>query len=1192
MIQYSYTLKTQPIPNILNCRGNDTAMVHIEKVEIYGFKSFGFRNTTVKLAPGLVSISGANGSGKSVILDAIAFALGEKSPKILRVGRLSEIIHDQKGGSSKIARASVHFDNTERAIPVDADHVSVTRVLEQSGESVYYLNNQKSTRSRIYDLLDVANAGLTGLNHIQQGAISRIADLSANEKREIISESVGLSYFDEKKEQAIGELDKADRHLAIVLAKTGEMRRRIDELEEERTQMLRYNVIQRDLKYYEMMLQLQKLSQIKDDIALLSDKSGKTDEDIREVSKNLDMVRAQIAALDEKKQGLMSDAEIRGDATARIASSISDTHTKYQNAESALRMAERRLAQAKSRSDNIRNETQDIIRARKRNRAKQAETHQKVRQAAAERDHISHQLAAVDKQRSTLLDTQARLAAQTAESNRRISSLTASLARLDREHTQVSLSIKQAEANAESSRNRIRGLDDSIVDLTSLESRMRMWLKHQDDAIKNTKSMIDGIKSKRETTVSDLDHIEPLIQAAGDGVTRYESKLHLVKKVMHEDYSVGQLHTDKSHLGVLGMVYDLLKWPQRYERAVMACGSDWLRALVVDNIQTQVAIERELHRLGLPRIRIVSLDMIQTDAVYEHTSKRLSEFVSCDERLEPLRDLLFGHITIHDTVSSTKKAAAAGMAAVSISGRYIIPKGGTILDQGSKIANLTRIISMSSEIGGLRRSVDMLKGMRTKRLETLHNLDDEISVSSGHYARSREYRASASQSLADITTRLGAARRLRERIVSRLATHDADLPGDMRKLAQLSQEIQDTEQRLAGERASAPTQKSGELAKRLTSVNRQKAEFESLQTAAIRQYSQYDATWRGTKSAAADLLRRAGFLSREQTKLIQEEHELQDSLPKLRDTVNKHHLDLQNLRQKEQEVIQVSSGALARLHDCESDLSRLRTQERTLADKLGVLQRRHDSLRRDLTHAQSRASRISDGLPPNMINLTPSDIDVDPLVSALKEELESLPPLNANAPSAYDILSEGYRTMSDRKNMLEEERNRIVSFIEGIEKDKRQRFLDAFDIVDTEIRTIFQKMIGGDASLELEDEDDLFGTGIIYKIQFPGKSRRTSASISGGEKTLAAIAFVLALQKLKPSPFYLFDEVDAALDAPNAENLANILAERAKGFQFVVISHKEFVVQKAGLIYGVYPKDGISQVVTYRDRRARLPTAG
>ena len=211
--------------------------------------------------------------------------------------------------------------------------------------------------------------------------------------------------------------------------------------------------------------------------------------------------------------------------------------------------------------------------------------------------------------------------------------------------------------------------------------------------------------------------------------------------------------------------------------------------------------------------------------------------------------------------------------------------------------------------------------------------------------------------------------------------------------------------------------------------------------------------------------------------------------------------------------------------------------------------------------------------------------DVESIVHGLTSELTSLNALNAKAPETYLEVSYGYRSMSTRKNSLEEERNSIVKFIEDIEKDKRQTFLDAFDKVDKEIRLIFNKMTGGNAWLELQNEDDIFNSGISYLIQFPNKPKRESTSISGGEKTLAAIVFVLALQKLKPSPFYLFDEVDAHLDAPNAERLSTILEERSKESQFIMVSLKDSVIQKAKLIYGVFPKNGVSHVVTYKDKR-------
>ncbi len=224
-------------------------MVHIKKVEIYGFKSFGFKNTTVQFEPGLISISGPNGSVKSNILDAIIFAMGENRPKIMRVDKLRSLIHDIEGTrrGSRMARSSVHFDNSDRKIPVDSDIVEITRELDEQGDNTYYLNKKKTNRSHILDLLDMANAGLGQLNAIQQGTVTRISEFTSEEKRKTIEDLIGLSYFDEKKTEAIKQLDEADRRLEIALAKMGEIKKRIDELEEERNQKLRHDILEREL---------------------------------------------------------------------------------------------------------------------------------------------------------------------------------------------------------------------------------------------------------------------------------------------------------------------------------------------------------------------------------------------------------------------------------------------------------------------------------------------------------------------------------------------------------------------------------------------------------------------------------------------------------------------------------------------------------------------------------------------------------------------------------------------------------------------------------------------------------------------------------------------------------------------------------------------------------------------------------
>jgi len=332
-------------------------------------------------------------------------------------------------------------------------------------------------------------------------------------------------------------------------------------------------------------------------------------------------------------------------------------------------------------------------------------------------------------------------------------------------------------------------------------------------------------------------------------------------------------------------------------------------------------------------------------------------------------------------------------------------------------------------------------------------------------------------------------------------------------------------------------------------------------------------------------LRRKALLN-EQTSLAKEKSELDSTITKFKTEKDASEKELVKLRDKEQELITTSGTSVSQLTEFDVKLDERRKKEKKITDEINRLAIELDGLKRDLVGIKTDESSLKKILNAFGFDESIETFDVEPSIEILEKEENSLATsLNAIAPQRYVEISTGYRESSNRKNELEAERNAVVAFIESIEKDKRQTFLDAFDTVDKEIREIFTKMNGGNAWLELENEDDIFNAGVSYFIQFQNKPKRESTTISGGEKTLAAVVFVLALQRLKPSPFYLFDEIDAHLDAPNAESLAKIVEERSKGSQFIMVSLKDSVVEKAKLIYGVYPKNGISHVVTYKDKR-------
>jgi chromosome segregation protein len=403
------------------------------------------------------------------------------------------------------------------------------------------------------------------------------------------------------------------------------------------------------------------------------------------------------------------------------------------------------------------------------------------------------------------------------------------------------------------------------------------------------------------------------------------------------------------------------------------------------------------------------------------------------------------------------------------------------------------------------------------------------------------------------------------------------------KIIQILSSVESLKQRIRLVRENYSDIEQTSIANELSFLNTKKSSLNSEKTRIQNKLSEAEAT---ISVVVDSKKRRKNALLQEQTSIAGEKNELKTTITKFQTEKDASEKKLIKLREKEQELISTSGTSVTQLSKFDAQLNERNEKERKITNDVNKLAIELGGLKRDLAEIKNDVSSLKKILNAFGFDESIETFDVEPSIEMLEKEQNSLATsLNTNAPQRYVEISTGYRSMSSRKNELEAERNAVVSFIEGIEKDKRQTFLDAFDTVDNEIREIFTKMNGGNAWLELENEDDIFNAGISYFIQFPNKPKRESTSISGGEKTLAAVVFVLALQRLKPSPFYLFDEIDAHLDAPNAESLAKIVEERSKGSQFIMVSLKDSVVEKAKLIYGVYPKNGVSHVVTYKDKR-------
>ena len=1168
-------------------------MVHIKKVEIFGFKSFGFKNTIVDFAPGLVSISGPNGSGKSNILDAIIFALGENRPKVMRADKLRSLIHDVEGSTRRgprMARASVHFDNSDRKIPVEADSVEITREMDDKGENIYYLNKKKTQRHQILDLLDMANAGLHQLNNVQQGTVTRISEFSPEEKRQVIEDLVGLSYFDEKKAEAEKQLQTADQRLEVAMAKMGEVKKQIDNLEEERNLKLRHDFIDKEMARLRAIEAANKMKSIKADKISKEQTLSELETESSKFGEELTVVKKEIEELETKKSAFMKEVNEFNQAKASIDTELSDAMHKFEEINSTVATKKKRLVQIENRFPQIKEEIEQIQQQRGSIESEISQQKESIEKTNADKKKINDELQIMDTALEKVAAEQAHAASQKHEVDQKIKKLTNDLHNAQLSLKKFESEKKDLEKKITENTNKNTDIKNEQRNLDQLRQKLQITISHHIETIAELKSRISEFASKKTKFEKDIEDLNLILEKSSKAATHFETKIKVVKGAMHEDYTVAKLKEDADQLGIMGLVYEMISWDKQYERAIMATSSDWIKAIVVRDFTTLINIAEFAKHKKLPKLKIIPLEAIPKFKLEPPKEKGvigiLSDYVKCDPKFVPIKKFLFGNVVLTESKESALKVSKEGYKAVSIGGAFFEAKSSAVIvDINSKISKITKIISQSTSVDGLLQSVSLLKKFVQRKKNSLKKINGTIDKYQDRLSISETELATAEHRTSDLIDQISRTQRLINSLTNRVEQQQQRITHLETEVAKQSSYVDSLQERVAIVKENYEDGEQIRISHEIARLNAKKAELQKRQTEIVIVHNEKTTELVNINTKDAHGKSQIRALHEENDSLIQERQDIESNIGDLEKHKEDANQELVALRQKEQEIIGTSGTSVSQLQEYDDKLKTLNERDKTLTKEISSLERQSDSLRRDLKELYERETATKQIIDAYGLDEDAETFDVSGVLQPLFTEQSNLKELNAKAPSTYLEISDGYRSMSTRKNSLEEERNSIVRFIESIEKDKRQTFLDAFDKVDKEIRLIFTKMTGGNAWLELQNEDDIFSSGISYLIQFKNKPKRESTSISGGEKTLAAVVFVLALQKLKPSPFYLFDEVDAHLDAPNSEKLGKILAERAKESQFLMVSLKDSVVQRAKLIYGVFPKNGVSHVVTYKDKR-------
>jgi chromosome segregation protein len=1175
-------------------------LVHIKKLEVYGFKSFGFKNTIVHFEKGLVAVTGPNGSGKSNILDAIMFAIGENSPKALRVDKFQSLFHDSQNSSHRLIRVSLTFDNMDRGIPVDEDNVTLTREMEgQNGESQYSLNGKKVSKTAIMELLEVVLAAPNKLNIVQQGMITRISELNSEERRKIVEDIVGLSYFDEKKAEALKQLDEADRRLEVAFARMGEIRKRIDELEAERNDQLRYDQLSSELKRFKAVQISNTIRTVRHKLATSNQILESNNEKSSQLSKQVDELRLEIEKLDAEKTKFIQEVDAATRAKAQVASRISSVVHDSERTKAMLGESERRIVEIERRLPAIDGGKQAIAQRMENARAETDRLGATVDQKKAAGAAFRIKLDAIDDEVEKITARLAKYAAFRNRLEKRHARMASLKGQLELAAARIEEKVKTTNYKKSSNDSALAALESEISSAKGRIAELERSLESDRKKMQDAARLVAELADTKAGLEKELAGSANLLVRAESLATKFEERASAAKNAMNEDFAIAELMKEKDKFGIRGLVHDLIRWDVTYERPVLAAGSEWMKAFVVDDIKSMILIAAYAKERKLPRLRIIPLDVVsrfkQNHDVPDddvNVIGRLSDFVHSD--YDRLPAFLFSDTLLVRNSSSAFMLARQGYRTVSAEGEMFEPAGGSMsLDFGGKITDMTKAILFGD-------SVEDLREMLAKLSKTIEKKNAQLQEVAGRIVTAESERVRLELGIGNLESRIAGEREAagaKEKSMSQFVSGNQILQSEADSLAaELARYSRRLELlgpaigRLAARLQSIGDEPSSKSELAAKNVERNQI-IKAIDTANI-ELGQATSMLGGLEGRLELDVRQLGEMDGEKERLALELEQRRRQIEELWSKSQSIEAELKALRDQEQQVIDSSGSAYGVLQEYERKIKALAENERRLSKEHNILERESALLRKDVADLTEQESRQTNDLVWLGYKNLLDEMDVGSAIKELTDEYEGVKSkINLRADEAYVQVMDGYRGMSTRRNQLESERNSIVSFIEQIVKEKEKVFMEAFQRIDSDIRSTFERMTGGAAWLEIENPADIFSSGVMLLVRFPGKNvPRESTALSGGEKTIAATVFLLALQSLKPSPFYLMDEVDAHLDAQNTERLSKVLLERSRDNQIIMVTLKDSTVAKAALIYGVYPREGVSQVVKYKNP-AQVPLA-
>ena len=1176
--------------------------MYLKSIEVQGFKSFA-NKIVFQFHNGITGIVGPNGSGKSNVADAVRWVLGEQRIKQLRGSSMQDVIFSGTETRKPLSYAyvAITLDNSDHQLAIDYDEVTVARRIYRSGESEYLINGTACRLKDVNELFYDTGIGKEGYSIIGQGQIDKILSGKPEERRELFDEAAGIVKFKRRKAAAQTKLENEKQNLVRVNDILSELEKQVGPLEKQSEVAKVYLKKKEELKNLDINVFLLENKRIREQLASVEEKYTIANADLTETTEKYEGIKEEYERIQEEIENL--------DAAIELArNSVTDTGLLRGKLEGEINVLKEQINSAKGSEthlNNRRNALQEEISSKEKEKIaileEKQETDSKVQEMTATAEEVKKKLEEIQ-DKITELNTNIEAGKNTIieELNQR-AAIKSRMGRFDTMMEQIN--IRKAELNSrllraksdEAAREEnIKKLEDAFAVVTEELRVMNEQEAATELSLGDIREALIGLDARLREKQNAYHQEKSKLEALTNLTERYEGYGGSVKKVMEQK---------EKNAGIIGVVADIIKVDEKYETAIETALGGNIQNIVTDDEETAKKMIEYLkvNRLGratfLPLTSITNPQEFKNPEALEEKGVigMADELVRIEEKYRNVARAMLGRIVVVDNVDHAVKIARKfdyGIRMVTLEGELLVP-GGAI--SGGAFKNNSNLLGRRREIDELEKKVKKLlgeieesnrkieetKAKRNKMRMELETLKTDIQRKSIEQntarlnisqARERmEEEVEGVQSLKleeqEIESKIFEIKNDKESIQKELADSEALEKNTQEQILLFQKELE--EKRLSETEAAAQVSEWDlKVEKMLQTLGFKQANVDRINGEMERSQAELQEIMQALAENAEEVERKKqNILEIEAT--ITASHEAQsENEQKLKADVKKK----EELSAKQKNFFTTREELSEKMNSLDKEVYRLNAQKEKLEESIeSQINYMWDEYEITLSDAASLRDESMTELPAMKRE-----------ISSLKDQIKKLGDVNVNAIEDYKNLMERFTFMKNQHDDLVEAEKTLEGIIEELDSAMRKQFTEKFVEISREFDKVFKELFGGGkGTLELMEDEDILEAGIRIIAQPPGKKLQNMMQLSGGEKALSAISLLFAIQNLKPSPFCLLDEIEAALDDSNVGRFAKYLHKLTKNTQFIVITHRRGTMEQVDRLYGITMQEkGVSTLVS------------